>query len=211
MVDCQLLDHLVYAVPDLAAAVQDFTEHTGVTPAEGGRHIGVGTRNYLVGLGPTSYLEIIGPDVQAPAPPGVTVPFGVDTLTAKRLATWAIHPADIESVAAISAAAGADLGPITPLSRRRPDGVLLQWRLCAPSPAPFDGATPFLIDWGDSAHPASDPDLPRVRLLSLRCRHPDPVAVRAVLGALGIEIPVESGPAGLSAEIETPHGTIVLR
>lgn len=211
MVDYQLLDHLVYAVPDLAAAVRDFAEHTGITPAEGGRHVGVGTRNYLVGLGPTSYLEIIGPDVQSPAAPGARVPFGVDTLTARRLVTWAIHPADIESVAAASAAAGADLGPITPLSRRRPDGVLLQWKLCAPSPAPFDGVTPFLIDWDGSPHPASDPDLPSVRLLSLRLRHPDPPAVRAVLDALGIEIPVRAGPAGLSAEIETPHGTILLR
>lgn len=77
------LDHLVYAVPDLAAGVITFAEATGVTPVAGGSHPG-GTANYLVGLGPAAYLEIIGPD---PAVPGARPrAFGLETLTVPRLA-----------------------------------------------------------------------------------------------------------------------------
>jgi glyoxalase-like protein len=204
------LDHLVYAVPDLAAAEAEFAAATGTTPAPGGRHVGRGTRNALVGLGPTSYLEIIGPDPEQPADPGVAVPFGVDALTAPRLLTWAVHPADIAAAARASAAAGADLGPVAPMSRRTPAGDLLAWRLAAPHPAPFDGVTPFLIDWGATAHPAGAPGLPAVALRGLRATHPDPDGATAVLRALGLGLPVRAGPPGLVALLDTPRGPVVL-
>jgi hypothetical protein len=204
------LDHLVYAVPDLAAAAAAFTAATGVAPAPGGRHLGRGTRNLLVGLGPARYLEIIGPDPEHPAEPDASVPFGVDALTAPRLTTWAVHPVDIEAAARASAAAGADLGGIGPLSRRTPDGALLEWRLAAPHPAPFDGVTPFLIDWGTTAHPAAAPGLPAVSLRGLRATHPDPGAVTAVLDALGVRLAVTAGPPGLAALLDSPDGPVVL-
>ena len=200
------LDHLVYAVPDLDAATRAFAAATGVAPAEGGAHVGRGTRNVLVGFGETSYLEIIGPD---PDHPGGPMPFGVDTLTSPRLVTWAVHPADIVRATAASAAAGADHGAIGPLSRRTPDGALLEWRLAAAHPAPLDGVTPFLIDWGATTHPAAA--LPRLALRGLRATHPDPVAVSAVLDALGVRLLVEEGPPELAALLETPHGPVVLR
>ena len=43
-----LIDHLVYAVPDLAAAVAEAEERFGVRPQAGGQHIGLGTRNALL-------------------------------------------------------------------------------------------------------------------------------------------------------------------
>jgi hypothetical protein len=205
-----LLDHLVHAVPDLAAAEAAFTAATGVAPTAGGRHLGRGTRNLLVGLGPSSYLEIIGPDPEHPADPGATVPFGIDALTAARLSTWAVHPIDIEATAEASAAAGADLGGIWPLSRRTPEGALLEWRLASPHPAPFDGVTPFLIDWGATAHPATAPGLPAVSLRGLRASHPDPAAVTTVLDALGVALTVTAGAPGLAALLDTPNGPVVL-
>ncbi|MCO1660502.1 VOC family protein [Pseudonocardia sp. S2-4] len=204
-----MLDHLVYAAPDLAAAQAAFAAATGLTPAPGGRHLGRGTRNLLVGLGPTAYLEIIGPDDEHPADPGAAVPFGVDALTAPRLVTWAARPDDIAAAAAASAAAGADLGPVAPMSRRTADGDLLEWRLAAPHPPPFDGVTPFLIDWGATAHPAAS-GLPAAALRGLRATHPDPEAVGAVLGALGLRLDVAAGPPGLAALLGTPRGPVVL-
>ncbi|HEV7788173.1 MAG TPA: VOC family protein [Pseudonocardia sp.] len=114
-----MLDHLVFAAPDLAAAVAQFAELTGVRPAAGGRHVGVGTANYLVGLSPAgvdgvgvdeaggAYLEIIGPDPEQPEP-AAPRPFGIDELTAPRLASWAIHPADLEGHLAAARAHGYD-------------------------------------------------------------------------------------------------------
>ena len=55
-------DHIVIAAPDLAQAKLEFEELTGVPPADGGPHIGLGTRNALVSFGADCYLEIIAPD-----------------------------------------------------------------------------------------------------------------------------------------------------
>jgi hypothetical protein len=192
--DVPFLDHLVYATPDPDATVADFAAATGVQPVEGGRHDGRGTRNYLVGLGPTSYLEIIGPDVERPADPDV-MPFGAGELDGPRLVTWAVHPPDLDA-----AAAAVDLGPIQPMSRTTPAGDVLRWRLTVADPEPYDGIVPFLIDWGDTTHPAAS-GLPMAELLEFSATHPDPAAVNAVLHALGLVLPVTEGEPALTATI----------
>src|SRR5262249_11322359 len=56
------VDHLAYATPDLEKGVAEIERLLGVRATPGGQHPGRGTRNALVSLGPTSYLEIVGPD-----------------------------------------------------------------------------------------------------------------------------------------------------
>lgn len=207
------LDHLVFAAPDLPAVVHWLEQAIGVRAVPGGRHPGRGTRNYLVSFGATSYLEIIGPDDEAEAAvadgSSGEKAFGLDELDEPVLRGWAVHPADLDAAADAARQAGVDLGDPWPLSRRTPDGSLLSWRLASRHPAPFDGVVPFLIDWGDTAHPASS-GLPAAHLASLTLRHPDPASVAPVLRALGIDVPVEVGPAGLSALVSGPTGSVVL-
>lgn len=205
-----LLDHLVYAVPDLRAAVDDLERRTGLQPVAGGRHLGLGTRNFLLRLGPAAYLEIIGLDVEHPPDPGVVVPFGVDRVVVPRLLTWAVHPVDLDAAVAGFAAAGADLGAPRAMSRRTPAGALLEWRLATALPLPFGGVVPFLIDWGSTAHPAADPALPTAPLVALSGTHPDPDAVSRVLDSGGLSLAVEAGPAALSATLDTPRGLVTL-
>ncbi|GGU99900.1 hypothetical protein GCM10010182_16250 [Actinomadura cremea] len=190
------LDHLVYAAPDLAAAVERIAERTGVRPVEGGPHVGLGTRNFLLGLGGRSYLEIVGPDPDQPDVAG-TRQFGVDGLAAPALVGWAVATDGIDAAVARARTAGIDLDDAFGMSRRRPDGTLLSWRLTPPTP----GVRPFLIDWGDADHPADA--LPVVPLRSFVITHPDPGALRAELAALGVAPEVRTGEReGLTARLD---------
>lgn len=204
------LDHLVYAATDLEDAVAQFEAATGIRPAYGGRHAGRGTRNHLVRLGERSYLEIIGPDLDGPVPTGVGLPFGIEGLAGPSLLTWAVHPPDIAGAARASARVGAELGAPMWMKRQTPSGRTLEWRIASVVPLPFSGVTPFLIDWGDSTHPSSDPDLPGARLLSLSATHPDPAGPLEVLKALGLTLPVTSGASRLVAVLDTPRGLVTL-
>ena len=56
-----LIDHLVYAAPDLPAAVTEVEGRFGVRAQAGGKHNGSGTHNALPALGAQTYLEIIRP------------------------------------------------------------------------------------------------------------------------------------------------------
>ncbi|GAA3415446.1 hypothetical protein GCM10018952_40020 [Streptosporangium vulgare] len=78
------------------------------------------------------------------------------------------------------------------MSRRTPEGELLEWRLTSSPDDTGDGLVPFLIDWGSTAHPA-ERGLPVVELTSLSALHPDPAAVAADLAALGAELEVAAG------------------
>ena len=61
------------------------------------------------------------------------------------------------------------------------------WRLTTRSPLPHEGAQPFLIDWGESVHPA-EAALPTLELLDFRVETPEPEAARQVLEAFGDKV-----------------------
>ena len=204
------VDHLVYAVPDLARGIALVEKLLGIRATPGGQHPGAGTRNALLALGPSSYLEIIGPDPEQPAPKDPRR-FGIDTLAAPRLAGWAARESDLDRFAADAAARGVRLGPVGGGSRKRPDGVLLSWRFTSPSTVLAGGIVPFFIDWGSSPHP-SQTAAPGATLVALRAEYPDPPSVVSLLKTLGLTMPVSKAAASaLLAEIDCPKGRVVLR
>ncbi|MFC8343911.1 VOC family protein [Streptomyces sp. NPDC057280] len=200
------LDHLVLATPDLAATVADFTRRTGVAPAPGGVHVDRGTRNFLVSLGGSGYLEIIGPDPEQPEPGGPR-PFDVDAVSRARTVTWAISPPDLDAAVATARSRGYDPGDIRPMSRRTPDGTLLAWRLTDGDTQHPSGLVPFLIDWGTARHPSAS-GLPSTPLLALSATAPDPDEIHRLLSTLDTELPVTEGPVGLTFTVDTPRGPV---
>lgn len=196
------LDHLVLGTPDLAGTAAWIEERTGVTPSPGGQHVGRGTRNMLCSLGASSYLEIIGPDPEQPQP-AAPRPFNIDGLTEPTMVGWAIAVPDMEVELATSRARGYDPGPATAMQRQRPDGVLLSWTLTAPPSV----TVPFLIDWGDSLHPATTA-APGLELVELQASHPSPGPLAETLEALGVTMGILRGQEMLLVELRGPLGAI---
>ena len=204
------LDHLVSATPDLDATVDQLERALGLRASAGGQHEGQGTRNALIALGPDSYLEILGPDPSQPAPARPRW-FGIDTLNAPRLVAWAIHASNLSERIAAANNAGVGLGPVRAGSRLRTDGVRLAWQYSDPRTIVADGIVPFLIDWGDSPHPAQTA-AQGLELTELRAEHPDAARVQQLLDKLGVELAVSRGPApALIATLQSKRGQLELR
>jgi hypothetical protein len=208
--DQAAIDHLVWAAPDLDAEIERFARWTGVRASPGGRHPSEGTRNALIRLGPASYLELIGPDPTLPSPPHPRW-FGLDRLTEPRLVTWAAKATDLDRLAAAARSAGVPLGEVRRGGRELADGRMLSWRLTYPDVRVGGGLVPFLIDWGDSPHPAQTA-AEGTGLVELRAEHPDPGAIVAMLRGLALALPVSAGPRpALIARLDTPRGPVELR
>jgi len=204
------VDHLVYATPDLDLGVKTIESLLGVRATAGGQHPGLGTRNALIALGPSTYLEIIGPD---PDQPRLSQPrrFGIDDLKTPRLVGWVAKGTQLEQVVVNARNAGVGLGAVIAGSRKRPDGVVLAWRYTDPSVVLENRLIPYFIDWGTSPHPAST--APRgATLVAFRAEHPEAGRVQATLRQLGLNLPVQQGsrPA-LIATIDSPKGRVELR
>jgi hypothetical protein len=205
-----LVDHLVYATPDVDATSAWVEALFGVRPTPGGQHPAWGTRNALLALGPLTYLEILGPESELPAPEGPR-PFGVTTLKTPRLATWVARGTDLDEIVRRAKHRGLDLGRVESRSRQRPDGSVLSWTMTDLSMPRAGGVVPYFIDWGATPHPAASSP-PGCTLLSLRATHPGAEQVRLLLTDLGLDLPVEPGPEPtLIATIATPRGEIQLR
>lgn len=233
MLNSAEFDHLVIAVPDLQEYVEQCEGRLGVRPVDGGAHPGLGTANALLGLElsdelsaslgltrqsgpkPLTYLEILGPDPEQDPALAATRLAGVTAPTVQR---WAIRPDDFDgfvTAAARSREPRVRLGEVHGMTRRRPDGTVLDWRLTRLAPLPWSGIQPFLIDWKDSEHPAMQ-QMPSVRLESLWGTSEDPDAVGSVLDFFGIgldiiALDVEEGETeGLHAHLKGPGGSWTL-
>ncbi len=203
-----LLDHLVYATPDLEASCRDLEIRLGVRASAGGQHPERGTHNALMSIGAGVYLEIIGPD---PLQPEIRpVWFGIDQLTAPKLITWAVRVDGLEAfVKEISP--NAKVGAIRSGSRKTPEGSILSWQLTEPQLVQGVGLVPFLIEWHSHEHPAHSA-ITGPRLVQLRIEHPEPELIRKQLNALRLEVAIEQGsnPA-LVAIFEGANDLIELR
>jgi hypothetical protein len=200
------IDHLVLAVPSLDVGCRAVEAMTGVAPMFGGVHPGAGTHNALLSLGPPTYLEVIALDpAQTDVATSPLVPDGLGDES--RLVAFAVGCDDIDAALAALRAAGAPgVGDPYGMSRQRPDGSVLSWRVAFVVGGRVGGATPFLISWDSGGSPAYDAPVGG-RLVTLRAGDPNPAPSRLALEVLGVDVAVESSPtARLEATITTPTG-----
>lgn len=200
-----VVDHLVYVASDLELGVNALAELLGARAAPGGKHVGLGTHNALLGLGEGTYIEVIAPDPDQPHRER-PLPFGLATVREPGLATFAVRTTEIDALVSASREAGYDPGTPMDMSRSRPDGVILKWRLAFHEQMPGGGVIPFVIDWGDTPHPSAG--LPQAGTLAgLRAQHPDPDSVLPSLAALQFDMDLAHGSApAVIATIEATGG-----
>ena len=148
------VDHLVYATRDLNVGIDRLEQLLGVRAVSGGPHPGGGTRNALIALGPTTYLEIVGRDPEQPEPKSPR-PFGIDHITEPKLVAWVANGTALEQLVLQATRAGVKLGEVIPGNRQRPDGVLLAWRYTNPETVEGGPACAVLHRLGNE--PASGP------------------------------------------------------
>ena len=204
-----LVDHLVYASADLDRGIAEVEQVLGVRANLGGQHPLWGTRNALVALGPSSYLEIIAPDPDHPPLSGIR-PFGLETVGSSRLVGWAAKRSGLASFREAVVQQGVELGPVLPGSRKQADGKVLTWELTDLRCVVADGIVPFFIDWGESLHPALVAS-PGATLVGLSAEHPGADRVLRMLRVLSVDLNVGVGTApALIAEIDCPNGRVLL-
>ena len=189
-----LLDHILLGCSDLDRGIAFVEERTGVRAAFGGAHPSRGTRNALISLGepsrrelnPRRYLEIIAPD---PAQSGAADHYALLKLTEPRLVGWAARPGDLNDFAARLRAAGFAFDGPTPGSRKRPDGLLLQWKTLNLRDD-NGGLLPFFIEWSaDTTHPSVDaPRGCHLERFELLASNPDALAKTA--DQLGLSVAI---------------------
>ncbi len=198
MSDLSRIDHLVLAGPDLEALGEWWAGVAGQPATPGGSHTGVGTRNELIGIDGTTYIELIGPDLEQPKPADPR-PFEIDRRSAHAFARFALAVDDVDAVAATLGEHGFETGPVIAMERTRPDGVRLAWKLCVPPTEELAMVMPFFIQWDDAAHPAADLN-PECSLESLSISHPNGAAISAAVeAATGSKLDISDGAASLEA------------
>ena len=194
------LDHVVFAVDDLAGAAEELEADHGLVSVAGGRHPGWGTENRIVPLG-ESYLELIAVADEREAAAG---PFGRWVAGARgarrRPLGWAVRTDELEQVAR-------RLGlPVAEGSRRTAEGELLRWRYAGVERAMAEPCLPFFIEWAAGSPFPGRAGAPRFGVAELRLTgdaakleewlrtHDLPVVMRP--GPPAVEAAVLSGPGG---------------
>jgi catechol 2,3-dioxygenase-like lactoylglutathione lyase family enzyme len=203
------LDHIVFLVPNLEAAMDRFEAMTGVRPLSGGVAPGrAASHNALVGLGGGSYLEVFSPDR------AMTSGVWLDEIHARpepHIGGFCMRvEGGLDDLAKATVAAGLTGAGPREMGRKRPDGVTLNWKLYNVD-APLAGPTmPFFIDWLGSPHPSADSPQ-GCKLTGFGIGHPNPDEMKRIFTALKIDAPVtQAAKPTITAQLDTPNGVITL-
>lgn len=179
------LDHVIWAVPDIALAAEALRLDRGLVVLPGGRHPAWGTRNAIVPLN-GAYLELVGVDDPEAPVVGFTARVAEVAAAGGGLAMWCER---VDDIAAEAAVRGYEVMPGT---RDNDDGSVLSWRVAGLPQACATPLLPFLIQWDDPA------------------AMPGSIAVEHPCGAVE-KVHLDVGPHGPEVlRITTAGGTITL-
>ncbi|MEO0331694.1 MAG: VOC family protein, partial [Bacteroidota bacterium] len=185
-------------------------QQSGIRPVFGGYHTTQGTKNAVVNLGKTSYLEFLAVDEenhQVPPPRWM----GVDLITTPKITRWSLKSSDLKKDSEVLKKYNEDLGVVKGGQRKMTNGKLLTWEMAMPLAEPAVELIPFLTDWQHSdAHP-SDQLPEQCSLLRISATHPNSDSLYPVLNHFYPELDIaQADQVSLSIDIQTPNGVVHL-
>ena len=193
------LDHLSFAAgPDgLASTAERLGDLLGTAFVDGGVHPRFGTRNMILPLGGTMYLEVVE---ALDHPASDKAPFG-QAVKARSQAGggWLGWVVAVDDIAPVEQRLGrASVAG----NRHRPDGTELRWKQIGVNGLISDAQLPFFVEWESplEMHPSAGAD----DSFTLACLEiaGAPQRVSEWLGA-----PVEAPLEDVKVEWVAPHGT----
>ena len=204
------IDHIVYAVSNLEEAMQQFEQLTGIAPIFGGYHTTQGTKNALVNLGNSCYLELLAVDKDNTA---ITPPrwMGIDLITTSQVTRWSLKTTNSNKDSKIVKEYDASMGKIQGGQRKMTNGELLVWDMVMPLATPAIELIPFMTDWQQSTtHPTLQ--LPQQgALVDLQLIHPMPSRLQPILDKLEVKLTVVRGrESAIRVAIQCPAGRITI-
>ena len=204
----RIIDHLVYSVPDLDKAMNDFENLTGIRPTFGGYHTSRGTMNAVVNLGNSCYLELIAIDEKNKE---VSAPrwMGVDFIDKAQMTRFALKSDDLEKDSTILQKYNSQMGEINGGQRKMSNGKILTWEMILPLATPAVEIVPFMTDWRNSEVHPTDAMTEECTFVGFKFTHPNPEIVIEVLNELGMNAEVEKGEkVEIKAVINSPKGIV---
>ena len=207
------IDHFAIGANHLDQGTDYIETKTGVKVPRGGKHEAMSTHNCVMQSGNESFLELIAIDPDAPADPGRARWFTLDSAdTQKRLLErpralcWVVGTDNLDAIVASSPV---DLGEVVLFTRGD-----RSWRLTVPKDGslPMGGLLPAFIEWSPGPHPSTGQQDLGVQLNKVKLSHPNPDELSTILKTLQVDhlAEVTKGEQGLSFELSTPNGTVVL-
>lgn len=207
------IDHVSYAVPNscIADTVQRIGSTIGGRFIDGGRHPRYGTRNFTMPLADGCYIEVVSP-LDHPAVTAKTFGQAVAKVAGEG-GGWLGWVVAVDDIAPITTRLGraASQG-----SRRRSDGVELQWQQIGVTDLLHDPQLPFFVEWG--GNPADHPSNPAPEGISIEaleiCGDEGHISewlgspISTALGGIKVSW-VDADEPGLAAvHFKTPNGVV---
>ena len=197
-------DHLVLTCDDLDAGAAWLEARLGVPTAPGSGLPSFRLRSRQVSLGAGAFLELFGPDRDAPPHPDRPrwlSPAG--TPGAPHLTAWVLRSAQLDTAIEFSRMRHLRVVRLT-----RGDGRRMRLAVPPGGALPLDGVYPAMVAW-EAPHPTIDLPDPGCRLESLAVRHPQAERIFRSLSLSDMRVEVQEAPPGLEAVIATPSGARV--
>lgn len=190
------LDHIVLGVPNLDQATDELQNLLGVKAIYGGKHVGLGTHNALLGIGKPKeriYLELLAINPEEPITNNYPLGLQPNSQNYQVLA-WCIRCEnfDIEKANNLIRQLGDayDQGEVRAMQRVSNNGDVLSWRLAA-NPQKIltsSGKIPFLIQWDNlNQHPSCGIQESNFLDFSFQIFGPDSSAIGKNLQSCGLQ------------------------